>query len=97
MTDAGQMDRRGFLGLLASGALALVAGGREVPQEQADATVLVDYAIAVSARGSAAAAAEVRWCVPGGEWQVTRGQLSKEQRVLWLTKDLGIDFRSMWS
>ena len=90
------MGRRGFLGMLAAGALSLLAGGVPVQADDVERHVVIDYAWAACLRTETTGLAEVRWCLPGGEWQITKGTISEEKRVLWLTNDIGIDFVGMW-
>lgn len=90
------MGRRGFLEMLAAGAVSLLAGGQSIQAEQSEQVIVVDYAWAAMLRGENTAHAEVRWCEPGGVWQVARGTITEKERVFWLTKNIGIDFRCLW-
>lgn len=94
------IDRRGFLGSLASGVAAIVTAQSlaRTPILANDATEIdVDWFRGMRPKGTTVMMAEVRFRVPGQSWQEKSFSLTKNQPVAWLTDQIGISFHSsLW-
>ena len=81
------ISRRGFLGMLAGGAVSLV-----VPSGADTEQIIVDYAYAVYHASEVGVQAVVRWKFRDKPWKTTSAIITPEQQVVWLTTQTGLRF-----